>query len=188
MPHSAVADGHLDPIEKFAVLPFRLFATSFPTCKRHVGDEIAGRTLGLLGLGNIGREVARIGKAFGMTLIAWSQNLTDEQAADAGAVKVPKDDLFRRRYREYPPGSEWPHPWARRHGGVCAHEADSPAREHVAWTDRCRLIASQNNREFREQQNLLTQAAKRSDDLSQVLYQNGGASYLQVLTNETNYF
>src|ERR1700756_3437359 len=50
------------------------------------------------------------------------------------------------------------------------------------------LIASQKNREFREQQNLLTQAAKRSDDLSQVLYQNGGASYLQVLTNETNYF
>ena len=50
------------------------------------------------------------------------------------------------------------------------------------------LIASQKNREFREQQNLLTQAAKRSDDLSQVLYRHGGASYLQVLTNETNYF
>jgi multidrug efflux system outer membrane protein len=50
------------------------------------------------------------------------------------------------------------------------------------------LIASQKHREFREQQNLLTQAAKRSDDLSQVLYQHGGASYLQVLTNETNYF
>src|SRR5271170_4022687 len=64
--------------------------------QRHVGDEIAGRTLGLIGLGNIGREVARIGKAFGMTVIAWSQNLTAEQAADAGAVKVPKDELFRR--------------------------------------------------------------------------------------------
>jgi phosphoglycerate dehydrogenase-like enzyme len=64
--------------------------------QRHVGDEIAGRTLGLLGLGNIGREVARIGKTFGMTVIAWSQNLTADQAADAGAVKVPKDDLFRR--------------------------------------------------------------------------------------------
>ena len=50
------------------------------------------------------------------------------------------------------------------------------------------LVASQKNREFREQQNLLTQAAKRSDDLSQVLYRHGGASYLQVLTNETNYF
>src|SRR5580692_3312480 len=50
------------------------------------------------------------------------------------------------------------------------------------------LVASQKDREFREQQDLLTQAAKRSDDLSQVLYQNGGASYLQVLTSETNYF
>ena len=50
------------------------------------------------------------------------------------------------------------------------------------------LIASQKNREFRAQQELLTQAAQRSDQLSQVLYQHGGASYLQVLTNETNYF
>jgi phosphoglycerate dehydrogenase-like enzyme len=47
-------------------------------------------------LGNIGREVARIGKAFGMTVIAWSQNLTAEQAADVDAVKVSKDELFRR--------------------------------------------------------------------------------------------
>src|SRR5438309_6177533 len=50
------------------------------------------------------------------------------------------------------------------------------------------LIASHKNREFREQQDLLTQAAQRSDQLSQVLYQHGGASYLQVLTNQTNYF
>jgi phosphoglycerate dehydrogenase-like enzyme len=64
--------------------------------QRNVGDELAGRTLGLLGLGNIGREVARIGKAFGMTVIAWSQNLTAEQATAAGAVKVAKDELFRR--------------------------------------------------------------------------------------------
>lgn len=50
------------------------------------------------------------------------------------------------------------------------------------------LIASQKDREFREQQELLTQAAQRSDQLSQILYQHGGASYLQVLTNDTNYF
>src|SRR5246500_1449795 len=50
------------------------------------------------------------------------------------------------------------------------------------------LIASQKDREYREQQELLTQAAQRSDQLSQVLYQHGGASYLQVLTNDTNYF
>jgi outer membrane protein, multidrug efflux system len=50
------------------------------------------------------------------------------------------------------------------------------------------LIAEQKNREFREQQELLTQAAQRTDRLSEVLYKNGGASYLQVLTSETNYF
>src|SRR5580692_3584219 len=50
------------------------------------------------------------------------------------------------------------------------------------------LIASQKDRLFREQQELLAQAAERSDRLSLVLYQHGGASYLQVLTNETNYF
>jgi outer membrane protein, multidrug efflux system len=50
------------------------------------------------------------------------------------------------------------------------------------------LIAYQKYRDFRGQQELLTQAAQRSDQLSSVLYQNGGASYLQVLTNETNYF
>jgi multidrug efflux system outer membrane protein len=50
------------------------------------------------------------------------------------------------------------------------------------------LIASEKDRQFREQQELLAQAAERSDRLSLVLYQHGGASYLQVLTNETNYF
>jgi multidrug efflux system outer membrane protein len=50
------------------------------------------------------------------------------------------------------------------------------------------LVASQKNREFREQQELLTQAAQKTDRLSEVLYRNGGASYLQVLTSESNYF
>jgi multidrug efflux system outer membrane protein len=50
------------------------------------------------------------------------------------------------------------------------------------------LVAYQKNREFRGQQELLTQAAQRSDDLSLLLYKHGGASYLQVLTSETNYF
>jgi multidrug efflux system outer membrane protein len=50
------------------------------------------------------------------------------------------------------------------------------------------LVASQKDREFREQQGLLTQAAQQTDQLSDVLYKNGGASYLQVLTSETNYF
>ena len=50
------------------------------------------------------------------------------------------------------------------------------------------LVASQKNREFREQQELLTKAAQQTDQFSEVLYKNGGASYLQVLTSETNYF
>src|SRR5246500_1028329 len=50
------------------------------------------------------------------------------------------------------------------------------------------LVASQKNREFREEQELLTQAARQTNQLSEVLYENGGSSYLQVLTSETNYF
>ena len=50
------------------------------------------------------------------------------------------------------------------------------------------LVADQKNREFREQQERLTSAAKDAEHLSNVLYQHGGASYLQVLTAETNYF
>src|SRR5271168_3064918 len=60
-----------------------------------IGDDLAGRTLGLLGLGNIGGAVARIAKAFGMDVLAWSQNLTADRAADGGARLVTKDELFR---------------------------------------------------------------------------------------------
>src|SRR5580658_10140078 len=64
--------------------------------QRLVGDDLARRTLGVLGLGNVGGAVARIGKAFGMEVIAWSQNLTADRAAEAGAVLVTKEELFRR--------------------------------------------------------------------------------------------
>jgi phosphoglycerate dehydrogenase-like enzyme len=63
--------------------------------QRHVGDDLGGRTLGLLGLGHIGGAVARIGKAFDMNVIAWSENLTAERAAELGAMRVSKDELFR---------------------------------------------------------------------------------------------
>ena len=59
-----------------------------------VGRELAGRTLGVLGLGRIGTRVARIGEAFGMKVVAWSQNLTPEAAAEAGAAHISKHDLF----------------------------------------------------------------------------------------------
>src|ERR1700737_4811194 len=63
--------------------------------QQSVGDDMAGRTLGVLGLGNVGGAVAQIGNAFGMKVIAWSQNLTAERAAEIGAKRVSKEDLFR---------------------------------------------------------------------------------------------
>jgi phosphoglycerate dehydrogenase-like enzyme len=60
-----------------------------------VGDTLHGRTLGVLGLGNIGSEVARIGLGFGMEVIAWSQNLTADHAQKCGARLVSREELFR---------------------------------------------------------------------------------------------
>jgi phosphoglycerate dehydrogenase-like enzyme len=60
-----------------------------------LGANLRGKRLGVVGLGNIGREVARIGVAFGMKVIAWSQNLTEEKASAAGATLVDKQTLFR---------------------------------------------------------------------------------------------
>jgi phosphoglycerate dehydrogenase-like enzyme len=64
--------------------------------QQSVGDDMAGRTLGLLGLGNVGGAVAKIGNAFGMKVIAWSQNLMNERAAEVGAALVTKDELFQK--------------------------------------------------------------------------------------------
>jgi phosphoglycerate dehydrogenase-like enzyme len=63
--------------------------------QRFVGDDLAGRTLGVLGLGNVGGAVAQIGNAFGMKVIAWSQNLTIDRAAEVGATLVSRDEVFR---------------------------------------------------------------------------------------------
>ncbi|HLZ82433.1 MAG TPA: D-2-hydroxyacid dehydrogenase family protein [Caulobacteraceae bacterium] len=60
-----------------------------------VGDDLAGKTLGLLGLGRVGSGVAKVGLAFGMNVIAWSQNLTSDRAAAVGARLVSKEDLLR---------------------------------------------------------------------------------------------
>src|SRR6185295_10368189 len=59
-----------------------------------LGLILQGRTLGLLGLGRIGQRMAQYGQAFGMDLIAWSQNLTAETAREAGVRRVEKDELF----------------------------------------------------------------------------------------------
>jgi phosphoglycerate dehydrogenase-like enzyme len=64
--------------------------------QRFIGDDMSGRTLGVLGLGNVGGPVAQIGNAFGMNVIAWSQNLTAKRAAEVNAELVSKEELFRR--------------------------------------------------------------------------------------------
>src|SRR5260221_7441207 len=61
-----------------------------------IGHRIARKTIGLLGLGRLGSAVARVGLAFGMKAIAWSQNLTAERASEQGVERVEKDELFRR--------------------------------------------------------------------------------------------
>jgi phosphoglycerate dehydrogenase-like enzyme len=62
--------------------------------QRALGDDLAGRTLGIIGLGSIGSLVAKVGLAFGMNVIAWSQNLSAEVAAAAGTRLVSKDQLL----------------------------------------------------------------------------------------------
>jgi len=61
-----------------------------------LGLGLKGKTLGLLGLGRLGSQVAKIGRAFGMDVIAWSENLTAERAAAAGVALVDKAALFAR--------------------------------------------------------------------------------------------
>lgn len=64
--------------------------------QRTIGPELAGRTLGILGLGRLGSRMARIARAFEMQVIAWSENLTAEAAAEAGVEAVGRDELFER--------------------------------------------------------------------------------------------
>lgn len=60
-----------------------------------IGRDLEGLTLGIVGLGKLGQRVASVGKAFGMNVIAWSQNLTAERATEAGVDYAGKEELFR---------------------------------------------------------------------------------------------
>lgn len=57
-------------------------------------EPLSGKRLGVLGLGKLGAAVAKVGLAFGMDVVAWSPNLTDERAAEAGVTRVDKHELF----------------------------------------------------------------------------------------------
>jgi D-3-phosphoglycerate dehydrogenase len=59
-----------------------------------IGADLFGHTLGIVGLGNLGQRVAKVGQAFGMKVIAWSQNLTPERCAEHGVTYATKADLF----------------------------------------------------------------------------------------------
>lgn len=60
------------------------------------GVGLNGKTLGILGLGKLGSQSAKAGLTFGMEVIAWSENLTVERAAELGVARVEKDELFQR--------------------------------------------------------------------------------------------
>ncbi len=59
-----------------------------------LGGDLHGKTLGILGLGSIGQKVAQFAKVFGMRVIAWSENLTPQRAAESGVTWVSKRELF----------------------------------------------------------------------------------------------
>ena len=77
-------------------IPFEAQAMRTGAWQTTVGQDLKGKTLGILGVGKLGGQMAAYARAFGMTVIAWSQNLTAEKATAAGATLVAKDELFRR--------------------------------------------------------------------------------------------
>lgn len=71
-------------------------ATRSGAWQRTLGVGLAGKTLGIAGLGKLGSQVARVGVTFGMDVIAWSQNLTPDRCKEVGASLVTKDELLAR--------------------------------------------------------------------------------------------
>ena len=76
-------------------IPLEDHATRSGQWQQTVGTGLRGKTLGVLGLGEIGAKVAEVGEVFGRNLVAWSQHLTKERAAECGARLVTKEELFK---------------------------------------------------------------------------------------------
>src|SRR6478735_12538894 len=77
-------------LSRHLVAESELFADPSTPWQSTVGTDLAGATLGVVGLGRLGSRVARVGQAFGMDVIAWSPHLTHERAAEAGVRLVGK--------------------------------------------------------------------------------------------------
>jgi phosphoglycerate dehydrogenase-like enzyme len=75
-------------------LPEEVAAMAAGGWQTTIGTELEGKTLGIIGLGHIGRRIARIARVFDMDVVAWSQHLTAESAAMVGARRVGKEELF----------------------------------------------------------------------------------------------
>jgi phosphoglycerate dehydrogenase-like enzyme len=76
-------------------IPLEVQSVRAGSWQQGLGIGLQGKTLGILGLGRVGAGVARIGLAFGMNVIAWSQNLTQERALEHGVILATKEQLFR---------------------------------------------------------------------------------------------
>ena len=75
-------------------IPLEHSATRAGDWQRTLGIGLDGKTIGIIGLGNIGSQMAEAARAFHMNIVAWSQNLTRERAEANGAILVSRDDLL----------------------------------------------------------------------------------------------
>ena len=116
-----------------------------------VGTDLRGKTLGVLGLGRIGSQVARIGSAFGMNLIAWSQNMTPEAAESRGGNPGFQGPTVRAgRHPDDPFGVEPPYARPGRGRGAGENEANGPIGQCITRAD-CRRASF--DQRFEEQAN-----------------------------------
>ena len=78
----------------FRKIPNEDKATRQGSWQVSLGEGLQGKTLGIMGLGRLGSQVATVGNAFGMEVLAWSQNLTQERASEFNAKLVSKQELL----------------------------------------------------------------------------------------------
>jgi phosphoglycerate dehydrogenase-like enzyme len=93
-PTAELAFGHILSLARH--IPMEDRALRAGQWQTTLGIGLQDKMLGVIGLGTLGSRIAGYGRAFGMQVLAWSQNLTDERAQAAGASRVPLDELLQR--------------------------------------------------------------------------------------------